>query len=509
MEDNQVKYTLILEGIDRLEHSMQSAKHHTDALHESMGHLKSMALELVGAYLGFEFLKESALEFNKVNVAVESLTQMYANNGKAVGATLEHIKDLAEQEERLTGIHVENSMAAEQNLMKYNDLKVSYDELIPLAGNLATVLHTDIADAANTLGRALENPLRASRLLMQTGASPEQIKMFQNLEKQGHAAQAQAYLVDILKDKYKGLAEAAFNADPMAQFDIALKEVKESLGELLVDGFKAILPYIKDFFGLITSSISWMKQHKEIMVDIGLALIGSTTAYIAYTIAQNASAIAAAYNTVTTFASMVATDGLSAALYAAGIAGTIMWGALTLGISLIIPLIYELQKRFSGVKEILYGIGFAAKEIFLGIKEGIEAAFDWSNAASHLKKMAEHFSNITAEFLRGQSVAHTDFLNEQTAALNKETAEKKNKSPLENMGAGKNKAGMGLAPELGSQADKVSGTKQVIINVSINKLVELIKIQAANIKEGANSAGEDVAKALLSAVDQFSASADI
>ena len=62
---------------------------------------------------------------------------------------------------------------------------------------------------------------------------------------------------------------------------------------------------------------------------------------------------------------------------------------------------------------------------------------------------------------------------------------------------------------LGSQSDKVTGTKQVTINVSINKLVEMVKIEARNIKEGVNSAAPDVAKALLSAVNQFSASTDI
>lgn len=60
-----------------------------------------------------------------------------------------------------------------------------------------------------------------------------------------------------------------------------------------------------------------------------------------------------------------------------------------------------------------------------------------------------------------------------------------------------------------NESSKVTGTKQVTINVSINKLVEMIKIEARNIKEGANSASEDVAKALLGAVNQFSASADI
>jgi hypothetical protein len=71
--------------------------------------------------------------------------------------------------------------------------------------------------------------------------------------------------------------------------------------------------------------------------------------------------------------------------------------------------------------------------------------------------------------------------------------------------------GAGIQKELnlGTQSDKVSGTKQVIINVSINKLVELIKIVAANTKEGINNAAPDVAKALLGAVDQFAASADI
>jgi len=72
---------------------------------------------------------------------------------------------------------------------------------------------------------------------------------------------------------------------------------------------------------------------------------------------------------------------------------------------------------------------------------------------------------------------------------------------------GNNIASGALTPA--SDSSSVSGTKQVIINVSINKLVELLKIESANIKDGANTASADVARALLSAVNQFSASADI
>ena len=121
VDNTDVKYTLILEGIDRLENGMKSAKHHTDALGESMHHLKETALELVGAYVGFEVLKESLGEWELHQKAVAKLSQMYDNNKDSLHENLAELKEIAEKQENLTGIHTENTMAAEANLMKYRD----------------------------------------------------------------------------------------------------------------------------------------------------------------------------------------------------------------------------------------------------------------------------------------------------------------------------------------------------------------------------------------------------
>lgn len=502
MEDQEVKYKLILDGIDRLEAGMKSAKSHGDALTDTMHHLKSMVLEVVGAYAGFEVLKESLVDWEHHRVAVAELSQMYSNNSGNIKENLDQLKELAEQQEKLTGIHSENTMAAEQNLLKYKDLKVSYEELIPLSGDLATGLKTDIADAANLLGRALENPLRAARLLMQTGASPEQQKHFKNLEAQGQAAKAQAYLVDILKDKYKDLAKTAFDNDPTAQLAIGFKEVKESIGELIEKGLIVLMPYIKDVFEAVKGFVSFLQNHKSYIVDFGIALTTVAVAMTAFKIASYGSAVASGINTAAIFLEMVATDGLTAAFYAAGIGATAMWGAVTLGLSLVIPAIYELQLHFEGFKEFLWGIGYAAKQIFSGIGDAVLAVFDPANAVSHLKDMMDRFGDITSAFRRGQMDAHTAFVNDQTAA----SKEKREGSPSPIYNKIKKTDNIN---NISNQADKVTGTKQVIINVSINKLVEMIKIEAKNIKEGANTAASDVAKAMLGAVDQFSASTDI
>ena len=140
VDNTDVKYTLILEGIDRLESGMKNAKHHTDALGESMGHLKGMVLEVVGAYVGFKVLKESLGEWEKHKVAVAELSQMYANNSDHIKMNVDELKELAEQTQHLTGIHSEEAMAAETNFMKYKDLKISYEELIPLAADMGMKL---------------------------------------------------------------------------------------------------------------------------------------------------------------------------------------------------------------------------------------------------------------------------------------------------------------------------------------------------------------------------------
>lgn len=506
MYNTEVKYTLILEGLDRLEKGMASAKTHTSALDGALGSLKGAVMGLVGAYASFEFLKDSFKEFEEHKIAVGTLTQMYNNNRDSVDLTLKQLDELAERTESLTGIESEHVMAAEQVLMKYKDLSVSYKDLIPLAGDLATGMGTDIASAADMLGKALENPTRAARLLMQTGASPEQAKMYQQLSATGQAAKAQGYLVDILGEKYKDLAKTAFENDTSRQFEIGMKQVQESIGELIDNGIVKLMPYIKE-------GMEWVKRFAEALKRVDFEGFIAPVREVIMTFKQLFDTTGALLEQLGLLDEK--TNWLQIVFDLLGKAIEYSLKPFKAMLEYSIWFIEAMQKAIPyvvgfgyAVKEVFMGIGQLAKEIFGSIGEltiGV-LTFDMDKIASGTAGLKSAFK----EYGKGVSEAYNEGfekykINATGAVAPAVTDAEQKLGEKKSIKAGK---GVGdLTPT--SQADKVSGTKQVVINVTIGKLVETVKVQAQNLKDGINQAAPDVAKALLGAVNQFSASADI
>jgi hypothetical protein len=514
----KVRYELELGGVDKFEHGMSSMKGHADMLEGSMHHLKLAAIEMIGAYAGFETLKASLEEFTKHKVAVAELSQMYENNSKFVGTNLESLKELAEKQEELTGIHSENTMAAEQSLMKYRDLKVSYEQLIPLSANLATALHTDVAEAANLLGRSLENPLRAMRLLMQTGASPKQLAMYQALSKTGHAAKAQAYLVDILNEKYKDLAKTAFDNDAMAQMEVGFKRVKESVGELVNDGLVAAMPYIKEFFHVIKDAVHWIEQNKEMVKGLAVSLGVAAAAYYTINGVIFLNNLYLGYTAINAVLAAAGIEGMTiaqAALNAVMSVNPIL--AVVSAIALLTYQIYECVDAYEKMNEASDKSMHGARDTEIkAVQDLTDVYVKYGDSIDVARKKAIAFEKegVVKEIAGLQdkldveevgTEAYARIMRQLTAARAKQSVLTDSVSVFDKKTKGSGKSEPTLAP----QSEKVSGTKQVIINVSINKLVELIKIVAANTKEGINQAGPDVAKALMGAVNQFSASTDI
>lgn len=506
MDNTEVKYTLILEGLDRLEKGMVSAKSHTNALDGAMGSLKGAVMGLVGAYASFEFLKESFNVFEENKVAVATLTQAYNNNSDSVNMNMEGLEKLAEEQENLNGILEKNTYAAEQSLMKFSDLKIGYEELIPISADLATSMGTDIASAAGILGKALEDPIKGMRMLGKEYFSPAQKEHIKNLTEQNKLFEAQTFMVDILKEKTGGLAKAAYEANISQQFKVGLDQVQKSIGELIDEGFVKLMPYIKQAMG-------WVKSFAESLKHVDFEGFISPIREIITDFKELFSGIGDLMEQLGMLQDKTSTlqtvfDWLGKAIHYSLIPFKAMLEYSIWFIDVIEKIIPRVVGFGYAVKEVFIGIGKLAKDIFAGIEKMMLGmiTFDPKMFSSGLDQLKGAF----VEYGKGVASAYNEGFEKYKIGANGAVspavtdAEKKvgeNKSIKAGKGVGD------LTPT--SQADKVSGTKQVIINVTIGKLVDTVKVVAQNLKEGINQAAPDVAKALLSAVNQFSASTDI
>ena len=366
------------------------------------------------------------------------------------------------------------------------------------------------------------------RLLVQAGVSPQQQKMYENLAKTGHAAQAQAYLIDLLKEKYQGLAKAAFDADPTAQLAEGWKQVKESIGEFLEKGLIAIMPYIKQFMEGVKETVKWVEKNWQMIKRVGENLLTLIAVWKTYKIiVEGVKAAQILLNEammLNPIGAIVASIGLAITAYenyknAVDDANDALQKSVAQSnLDYFKDEIKYVDTLAKSYEDLGMARGFAQnKALNVNLSE-TQKALEEANvnlAAAQKAIDNEHWYNkLSAAGRQANEEDNSDLVFWQNRVRKLQTelnsmGDKSNffkdlkKKPISIIKPTDNPLGLDNA------SDKVSGTKQVIINVSINKLVETIKIEAQNIKDGVNSAGSDVARALLDAVNQFSASTDI
>lgn len=518
---------------DNFSKPLEDAKHSAEGFHESVMHIVE-ALGLVElAHEAFDFLKESLSEFDKHQVVLASLTQMYNNNSASVSVNIDELKELAEAQEKLTGVRSEDTMQAEQNLLKFREIRISYEELIPVIGDFAKATGDTAAGAANMLGRALENPEHAMRLLIQAGVSPAAIQNIENLQKMGHVAQAQQQIFEALKDKYHGVAKAMFDASPAEQMAVSVKELKEKFGQLEENLLKRLIPAIKSVFNFINETIGWLKEHKQQIKEVTIVVGILASGFLAY----KAVLIAVATWEKITSAAMVVKNvimELSAAYTMAleegyGTLEAAQWAlnvamnanplaivitavsVLTAGIYLLIQSYNEANAIMNGDNQRAEGfktesasvVALADKYVKLGMakedamKKAISfeknTLFDESkNIERLISKTGDPDKRLALERqmlnLSGQFSALSDkegLINSYTKAQGGKT-----ENPLK------------------PKADQVAGTSHVTINVSIQKMTGIEHFVSTTVK-GAQAAGENIEKMMLAAINQFQASADV
>lgn len=140
------------------------------------------------------------------------VNQTLLTTGYASGMTADQINQLARSMDSLTGVSQSTVIEAENILLTYKRINQDvFPETIQLAEDISATLGTDLKDNVEKLGKALEDPIKGVRMLrsvgvMLTSQQQEQIKTFM---KAGESAKAQALILEEVRGKYEGAAEAA------------------------------------------------------------------------------------------------------------------------------------------------------------------------------------------------------------------------------------------------------------------------------------------------------------
>jgi len=278
---------------------------------------------------------------------------------------------------------------------------------------------------------------------------------------------------------------------------VQISNLGDAVFQLSVKVFDDLKPAIEGVIGVLKASIDFVSEHGTLFKGLAITLTGVVAGYTAYNGLLAINTVRTGLSTVATFASMVATDGLAAALYAAGVSGATAWALIGGGIGIIVAGIYAAWQNSEKFRGVVYGVWEVVKTVapmignaFMGLGKMIMGVL-----IPNPKMIKEGWEQLTTAFEGAGKKIGASW-------------EKGYSSGLGSLGDGKivpepiidNKGG-GVKPT-GSVAPKgATGTKAVTVNISIGKMIENFKISTTNLQESTSKVQEAVANVMLQAVN--------
>lgn len=489
----------VLRAKDQITGTLKGVNAAAETLNETM---KGIG-EAVAAYFAFEQIKEFATEsvnaFREQEQALAQVTQGLKTMGDVSGQTRESLEKWADKKEFASLYDaptllrdVSSVMLTFGNIAGENFTKAQ-DAVVDLSARMGE----DLKSASVQLGKALNDPITGMTALRRVGVSfsDDQQKVIKTLTETGHLAQAQTLILDELNKEFGGSAQAAYDAlDPMQKMSKEVEKMHEEVGSLIVQLQAHLVPVFKAMIEGTRELVRWIKENKDVLKALAITVAALSAVWIAHTIYVNAAYIAYTVGIVAVNAMTAAQWLLNAAMDANPI------GIVVVALAAFSGAIWYAYKHSETFRAVISGIGAVMKglwPILKGTGELIMGIFsrDGSLIQKGLSDFAAGIQNVgrTGAIF---SAGYNQSLAESQATVKNTTVGENAKAP-----------GKGGTADAGSATGKVqgasssvTGTKTTTINITINKLVDSIKITSSNLDEATNEIQEKVARALLASL---------
>lgn len=205
--------------------------------------------------LPLTMLAKSSLQAADIQAKAEAkVQQALVQTGNAAGFTLEQLKKLAAETQKKTLFGDEQILSdVTGKLLTFTNITgQNFQRLQGLVLDFSTQMKVDAASAAVTLGKALNNPIKATTQLTRVGITftKEEEKQIKAMAEAGKVAQAQTIILDKLNAAYGGQAEAAARtgAGAIKQMQMAWGDLKETIGTVLMPYISALANRLKGLF---------------------------------------------------------------------------------------------------------------------------------------------------------------------------------------------------------------------------------------------------------------------
>lgn len=400
-----------------------------NSIKEAFGGIKSILLGGLGigaAFEGIELIKNSKEYFDQNEASIAKVNAALASTKGVAGETASHLADVAKALDGKVIFSRPQIQDAQSMLLTFTQIRGEiYDKTLPAITDFATRFKMELPEAANMLGKALNDPLKGMTRLQREGVvfSDSQKNTIKNFVSTGQVAKAQQVILDELKNEFGGLSEAMAKTDE-GKLAMAAKQwddIKLQVGEIVSKIEVALIPVIgflanvlRGTLSLFTSTSTAATIFRTVLLTIGGALV----AYYTYLgLAAAKTAIFAAATTIAGTAtellgwySLAAAEGMGvmeAAAYALDAALDLNpISLIVIGIAALIAIVGILWDKFKGFREFMGGMWGYIKQNIKDIGEDFKdlgtIMYDvfhgnFKQALTDAGKLMDDFSKHTAD----------------------------------------------------------------------------------------------------------------
>lgn len=535
--DNQIRYTITAN--DMLSGKLQQADGQAVKLESTMGGLnKIMGTLGIGfaVFKGLDFIKGGIEKVEQMHQATAQVQSALTSTNNAAGLSMKQLEESASSLASNTKFSQTDVFGMQSLLLTFTSVKDKiFNEAQPAIMDLAQRMGGDLKGASIQVGKALNDPIQGMTALRRVGVSfsDSQKTVIKHLQETGDLAGAQKIILKELATEFGGSAQAAFNADPLAQFNKTMGGFQKSIGlgaMALLESLKPALDLVADAFkGLgdgIKTTIAYFEEHKTVAEVLKTFLFAIVGILIVYNAQQKLSAMYTAFTTASFIANTFATAAMTAGMAGASAGGMVLAGVMALinavnpfvwiviAIAAVIAAVVYCYKHFEKFRGVVWAIGSVIKEyvsiwvdMFTGFGKMLKGVFTldmglikegFNQATSALFQSGKRLGDAAKKgYKNGIADFHKD-------AMKDAQTEKEGKATKS-----KGLAGMkAIAPTTTSATAKptkgtsgVQGNKAVTVNIQIGSLIHDFSIKTTNIQESASAIKEKVVMALTSAVN--------
>ena len=221
--DNQIRYTITAN--DMVSGKLQGMQGQAVKLESTMGGLtKIMGTLGVGfaVFKGLDFVKAGIEKVEEMHQATAQVQAALTSTNNAAGLSMKQLEESAASLASNTKFSSTDVFGMQSLLLTFTSVKDKiFNEAQPAIMDLAQRMGGDLKGASIQVGKALNDPTQGMTALRRVGVSfsEEQKTVIKRLQDTGDLAGAQKIILKELASEFGGSAQAAFNADPLAQFN--------------------------------------------------------------------------------------------------------------------------------------------------------------------------------------------------------------------------------------------------------------------------------------------------